>query len=944
MTERLFRFYPSDFGEIPVRVIHMDLTFDVHDDFTNVTSLLTAESRDRPLPELVLNAKNLKITSVACAGRECLYRYDAQASLLKIDFPDPVPPRTRFTIRTVTICRPTKNILEGLYYDETPPGAPPQQITQCQQWGFQRLVPCIDDMTAKCTYVTTIIADERYTNIITNGDPVGGREPAGPGRVRVRYENTVTPMAPYLFFIGCGTYAMFRRDCEYPDGRRFGLELLVPPGSDPDRAERALDILHDAVVWVHLYTGPGRYDQPEIRNRIYTLMVERERLKKADPGSAQLAGILQELGGLAGKVVPGYTYTGTVYREIGMQNSDFGGMENVGNTTITTNRIMPFPGITDPAFEYMARVKVHEFYHNLNGSEVTGYSPFEIWLNEAVTVHIEREYHAFHFGENYSRLQSVLSLLAPGSGTLALDSNAASMPIEPDGFNDPNELITDITYMKGPEFVRMIETLMGRERFVQGLDRYHHRYRHGNATRIQWIRAMEEAAGQGFSEMAEGWLRRTGFPVLSVQARYDKDRKSMVLRLNQNGSRGKNLWIFPFRLALADSDGRDIADLTVRVEHAEQEIVIPAREPPAFLSLNRGFSFYGKVAYEASLDELYRQVAADRDMVNRFIAFTTIMDREKMDLLLNKKEEPDERCTDLFIRLLSNRDLMAECGGQFLTIFESVPDEEYAHRYKALYEARERLLRVVAVRHREALLGIYRDGDVPLPAGHRDLAEEVLAIKRRQVKNTALAVLSRLDTPDIHRLVREQFRTGASATDRLVAFMLYMDSSAPDRSDVLARFGQESGRNPVSWENFLGAVAGISSPDAVDFVIQAEQSDAFRIEQANDQRALYARFALNRKKSLQTETGRAFLAQTLLRLAPINEYSTGAILRVFGPLDRMEAEYHLPLVRILAGLLAKLDPAAAPSVYNTARRILLGNPAAVERYERERGAIPGLHR
>jgi hypothetical protein len=249
----------------------MDLTFDVHDDFTNVTSLLTAESRDRPLPELVLNAKNLEITSVACAGRECSYRYDAQASLLKIDFPDPVPPRTRFTIRTVTTCRPTKNILEGLYYDETPLSAPPQQITQCQQWGFQRLVPCIDDMTAKCTYVTTIIADERYTNIITNGDPVGGREPAGPGRVRVRYENTVTPMAPYLFFIGCGTYATFRRNCEYPDGRSFGLELLVPPGSDPDRAERALDILHDAVVWVHLYTGPGRYDQQEIRNRIYTL-------------------------------------------------------------------------------------------------------------------------------------------------------------------------------------------------------------------------------------------------------------------------------------------------------------------------------------------------------------------------------------------------------------------------------------------------------------------------------------------------------------------------------------------------------------------------------------------------------------------------------------------------------------------------------------------------
>ena len=67
--------------------------------------------------------------------------------------------------------------------------------------------------------------------------------------------------------------------------------------------------------------------------------------------------------------------------------------------------------MTDGAFEYMIRVKVHEFYHNLNGSEVTGKSPFELWLNEAVTVHIERKYHAYHFGEEYSRLGEVLELL-----------------------------------------------------------------------------------------------------------------------------------------------------------------------------------------------------------------------------------------------------------------------------------------------------------------------------------------------------------------------------------------------------------------------------------------------------------------------------------------------------------------------------------------------------
>ena len=159
---------------------------------------------------------------------------------------------------------------------------------------------------------------------------------------------------------------------------------------------------------------------------------------------------------------------------------------------------------------------------------------------------------------------------------------------------------------------------------------------------------------------------------------------------------------------------------------------------------------------------------------------------------------------------------------------------------------------------------------------------------------------------------------------------------------LLDSFEQESKKNPVSWENFLSVIAANSSPDVLDLISRVEQSDAFRIEQANDQRALYGRFALNRKKSLQTDEGRAFLQKTLLKLAPINEHSTVSMLRVFGPLDAMEEADQVPLVGILARLLSDLDPEKTPSVYNTARRILAGAPQAVQKYEQKQGKIPGL--
>ncbi len=949
MNNRLYKYYPEDFGELTVDVLHMDMVFDVYDDRTNVKSVLRVRTKDSPIEKLELNCKDLEIRAVSCFQSEVSYRYRKDDAILEINFRDVIPPHTEIAVITDTVCRPTRNILEGLYYDETPAGAPQQQITQCQQWGFQRIVPCIDDMTAKCTYRTTIIADSRYTNLITNGDVAVERSTVKPGRDKIVYDNSVTPMATYLFFLGTGTYATFKREFEYPDGGTFTLELLVPPDSDPRAAEKALDALHDCVMWVYVFTGPEQFDEDKLpaRQLIWDLVKRREKLKtEAKPESGQegeeLAKIRKELSRLVKTVTPGYKYTGTVYREIGMQNSDFGGMENVGNTTITTNRIMPFPQITDPAFEYMIRVKVHEYYHNQNGSEVTGKSPFEIWLNEAVTVHIEEQYHAFLFGEDYQRLERVLDLLAPASGTFALDSGAASMPIIPDGFNDPNDLITAVTYVKSPEYVRMVESLIGKDTFVRGLDRYFKKFQHSNASTQDWIEAMEEESGVPLKEMSETWLKQTKFPVVEVSAEYDKPTRKFTFFLKQQFPAGGKPWEFPFRAALVDENGKDIAEVLERISGENAEIVIENVDLPSFLSLNREYSFYGKLVYRASQEELLMQVRKDSDIVGRFTAFYTFVDREKLRLLKVPDANPSEDFIELYYRLLNDRQLLEKAGGQFLTIFESVEDPEYAHHYQELYDVKKKLLNAVAWKYRSSLISAYHFFENASVLRDGSLEETARVIKSRQAKNTCLGVLATLDTPDIHALIKQQFETAACATDRLSAFAAYLNSSAPDKIEVLRAFEAESKKNLIAWEAFLSVIGSNSSIDAVELVREMERSDAFRIEQTNDQRALYGSFARNRKKSLQTEEGRALFAEILRKLAPVNEYSTVNMLNAFANIDQMEIRYHIPLVKILAGLLEELDPQKYPSVYNRIRKLLLGAPKAVEGYGIVHGKIPAL--
>ncbi|MDD1658894.1 MAG: M1 family metallopeptidase, partial [Methanomicrobiales archaeon] len=607
----------------------------------------------------------------------------------------------------------------------------------------------------------------------------------------------------------------------------------------------------------------------------------------------------------------------------------------------TTNRIMPFPEMTDAAYDYLFRVKVHEYYHNLNGSEVTGRSPFELWLNEAVTVFVENRNHSFLFGPDYNRLLTVLTLLSPEGGTLALDAGTMAMPIEPDGFNDPNDLITAVTYVKAPEFVRMVETLVGSEAFAQALHAYHTRFRHANASRADWIASMEEIGRQDLAGMAQVWLKETGYPEVTAATAYDASTRTFTITLTTPASKGGKIWEFPFSYALIGTGGGTLAEGMKRITSEKEEIRIAGVDRPAYASLNRGYSFYGKVRFDPGEEILHLQARTDTDAVNRYLAFFSLADREKTRLIADPGSLPSETFTTLFMDLLGDTDLRDRLGGQGLTIFESVEDERLAHRYRALYEARQRLLSAIAIRHRDALASLHSAlASEPLPA---TLQDHVRAIKRRQVKNLCLEILSTLDTPEVHRLLLRQFRESRSASDRLNAFRLLLASSSPDRMAVFGSFMEESSKNLVAWEAFLATVAGSNSPDLVDLVQQAERAQAFRIEQANDQRALYVRFAMNRKVSLQTPEGRTCLRKILERLGKVNETSTVRALQAFGHLDRMEEEYHLPLAGLLADLLGVFEPAGNPVAYNTIRRLLLGAPRALAAYEAKFGPVKALH-
>jgi aminopeptidase N len=729
-------------------------------------------------------------------------------------------------------------------------------------------------------------------------------------------------MATYLFFLGVGTYDTFVREFEYPDGATFNLELLCPPGTRKDIAAKSLDMLFDGIMWIYLYTGRDKYKNKELADKLYDLVYEREKKKTLGEDVSEIRERLKTLGA---ESTWGYKYTGSVYREIGMQNSNFGGMENVGNTTISTNRLLPHPDSSDGILEYVQRVKTHEFYHNLNGSEVTGMTPFEIWLNEAVTVHIEKEHHAFTFGDDYSRLQEVLGIISPDGGVLQLDTGALAMAIIPEGFNSPDELITSVTYVKAPEFVGMVETILGKENFVKGLADYHQKFHHGNATTNDWLEAMQAYTDVNLSDFANSWLYKTGYPVVQALRTFNEEEQSYTISLQQEQREDGTFWQFPFIVALCDEQGNAIEEKKVFVDAPQFTITFNQKVKPAFVSMNRGYTFFGKLTDSSATDEeLWLQLKHDTDIVAKYMAYYQLWDKEKTRLLLDDKNDPDNALIDVIVEFLQDEDLMQRVGTQFLARFESVEDDRFTHDYEAVYQVRRRISEAVAKRHESTLLELYQKANTSqsFDTVMKQLNHD---IKSRQIKNVCLAFLAHLDTPEIHALTRKQWNEAKVASERNLPASLYVESSAPDREEFIEEFKNFGKENLLRWEVFLSIMGRSDANDVVEQIKKIEKMPEFRIDQANDSRGLYLGFARNRRISLLTASGRGYFEEVLKKISVVNEFTAVHMLKQLAHIDKLpsasdRAACYAVLTRVEEHLNSRKNE--FPMAYNNVKRLL----------------------
>jgi puromycin-sensitive aminopeptidase len=507
-----------------------------------------------PLTEIVLNAKELDVRA-GSLGRDGDGRVidvqkvvmdpEAERATLELAETAEVGP----WVLTLTYGGPLNDRLTGFYRSRYEEDGTERLIaaSHFEATDARMAFPCWDEPDLKAVFSIAIEVDDGQI-ALSNGPEVA-REPAGDGRLLIRFADTM-PMSTYLVALIVGPLAL----TEARDVRGVPVRVASRPGT-AELAEYALVASDFCLRWFGDYYGIP-YPEAKLDN-------------VALPDFAQ------------------------------------GAMENVGCVTYREALLLVDPG-SSTTFERLNvfDTVAHELAHMWFGDLVTMRWWNGIWLNEAFATFMANACtDAAH--PEWRVLDAFARARANAFEIDALETTRAiEYPVHsPD---DASGMFDTLTYTKGGSVLRMLEQWLGPERFRDGIRRYLRAHAYGNTETHDLWDALEEETGEPVRRVMDAWIFQPGYPAITV--RRDGER----LRFSERRfipSRPDDPTVWPVPLIVRQiTGGREVVD-RILVEAEGTELAVAAAD--GIVVANAGGASFVRTFYDDDLRQRLVSAAFD---------------------------------------------------------------------------------------------------------------------------------------------------------------------------------------------------------------------------------------------------------------------------------------------------------------------------------------------
>ena len=795
-----------------------------------------------------------------------------------------VPDTFRLTTRVVI--EPEKNTtLEGLYKSSD------MYCTQCEAEGFRKITYYLDRPDVLAEFTTTLEADkDRYPVLLSNGNPVASGEIDGNRHYVTWHDPFMKPA--YLFAAVAGDLHCIEDSFTTCSGREIALRVYVRDG-DSDKCRHAIGALKDAMAW---------------DERVY-----------------------------------GREYDLDIFMIVAVSDFNMGAMENKGLNIFNTSCVLAHPEITtDAAFQRVAAVVAHEYFHNWSGNRVTCRDWFQLSLKEGFTVFRDAEFSADMDSRTVKRVQDVNLLRTL---QFAEDAGPTAHPVQPASYMEISNFYTLTVYEKGAEVVRMIHTLLGPETFRAGSDLYFNRF-DGQAVTIEdFIACMSEVSGRDFTQFTR-WYRQAGTPQLHVAGRYDAANKTFELDIEQScpetpENKEKQPFLIPLRMGLVGQDG-DLPLFVDGITDGEPELLLEITEKshtfafrqveePPIPSLLRGLSAPVKLHYSYQPHELKHLMTRDSDGFNRWEASNRLavgVLRSLQENHLSREQLVlDDMIVEAFRTLLNETREDIDTDKAMVALMLNLPSENYLAEISeviavdAIHTARQFALRELGSSLGDMFLNTYEANRSVLP-----YQATGLQVGQRSLKNIALHYLMHGKAAQGLALARSQFQQATNMTDMSAALTSLVNSAVATREgaadDALDQFYKKWRSESLAVDLWLQIQACCALPGGLDRIKDLMNHEAFNIRNPNRVRALIGAFCSNNAINFHREDGAGyvFLAEVILELDQLNPQIAARLVTPLTKWRRFPSNYSEMMRAQLTHLVSQ--PALSKDVYEIVSKSL----------------------
>ncbi|TMP45858.1 MULTISPECIES: aminopeptidase N [unclassified Pseudoalteromonas] len=813
--------YLKDYQAPQFSIQHIDLRFELAPLKTSVQSTMTINRTDESNADLLLDGVDLTLISLMVDDKA----YDdytlEDEKLIIHNLPE------SFILKIENHIDPQTNTsLEGLYLSG---GA---YCTQCEAEGFRKITYYLDRPDVLASFDVTIIADKKYTHLLSNGNQVESGN-LDDGRHFVKWQDPFKKPS-YLFALVAGDFDVLRDHYTTQSGRKVELALFVDKGN-LSKTPHAMTSLKKSMQW------------------------DEERFN--------------------------LEYDLDIYMIVAVDFFNMGAMENKGLNIFNSKCVLANQETaTDKDYHTIESIVGHEYFHNWTGNRVTCRDWFQLSLKEGLTVFRDQEFSSDLGSRALNRIDAVKVMR---THQFSEDAGPMAHPIRPEKVIEMNNFYTVTVYDKGAEVIRMMHTLLGEEKFQQGMALYFERHDGQAVTCDDFVAAMSDASGIDLTQFKR-WYSQAGTPKLNVEQAYDEQNQTFTLSIEQfapDNQPNNVLLHIPFAIELLDSEGQSLPlvidnqpqDSVLNVTEKTQQFVFEGIKQRPVAVLLEDFSAPCIVNQNTPAADLLHIMRFARSDFSRWDAQQRLFTNEMKAAIANGEACLSDDILSALKLLVNNREGDLALIAELLKLpsYDTLAAEYAVIPVDDIIAVQNAFESQIANFLTESLVNCYK-------VLEDDGSTSATAVAVRALKQLCLYYLAKTNHSDVNSLIRESAHSN-NMTNALAALSAVVKANHSLCDTLLTEFDAKWRHDVLVMDKWFALQAMKDSATSISDIKALYDHPSFDFGNPNRVRALVGSFSHFNITQFHRADGEGYqlLGDLLVKLNDINPQNASRMLTPF---------------------------------------------------------------